>query len=305
MEILDTPINKLRPDPDQPRKSFNPDRLSELAQSIKTTGIINAIEVDKNFVIVTGEYRWRAAKEAGLKTVPCKVVDLTKEERFLRQIVENVQHTEMTPWDTGLALKRVLAKLPGNFARDKFHNGDHFQRGVKELSKIVGKSPAFVQEHLYLIEKASEPIKRAVKKGLPISQVRTITRAPEKYQKAMEMKVLKGEFKTRDGGLHVVEALKREQGNPDKVQKLLSIDYSKFKTSQDVGQVVRKISPNLADHINQSFEPVEQLSLITDELTKWLEDYSPKSLGKLHIGVALVNLAATRDAVDKWLKKKN
>jgi ParB family chromosome partitioning protein len=95
MQILQKNINEIRPDPNQPRKNFPEKRIREMAKSILTEGIINPIEIDKDGVIITGEMRWRSAKEAGLTTVPVKVID-PGENRFRRQVIENVHHNTMT-----------------------------------------------------------------------------------------------------------------------------------------------------------------------------------------------------------------
>jgi len=99
-------VSKIKPDPKQPRKYFSKESIEELAASIKEHGVIKNIEIDKDFLIVTGENRWRAAKKAGLHKVPCRIVDLNDDSRFERQIHENVHHTPMSSWDLAMALKK-------------------------------------------------------------------------------------------------------------------------------------------------------------------------------------------------------
>ena len=80
-KYISIPIDKIRPDKNQPRKSFDEDALKGMAVSIKNEGVINAIEIDEKFIIITGEQRWRAAKIAGLKEVPVKIIENITEER--------------------------------------------------------------------------------------------------------------------------------------------------------------------------------------------------------------------------------
>src|SRR3989344_4249364 len=101
-------IEKLHPDPNQPRKYIDEDALKEMAVSVKNEGLINPIEVDGKFVIITGERRWRAAKIAGLKTVPIGVLEnISAKDRFIRQMQENLHQDTMSAWDTAEALDKI------------------------------------------------------------------------------------------------------------------------------------------------------------------------------------------------------
>lgn len=101
-------VSKIKPDPKQPRKYFSKESIEELAASIKEHGVIKNIEIDKDFFIVTGENRWRAAKKAGLHNVPCRIIDPNDETRFQRQLHENIHHAPMTEWDLAMALKTYV-----------------------------------------------------------------------------------------------------------------------------------------------------------------------------------------------------
>ena len=68
MELTEIPVTKIRRDPSQPRSSFEDEEIEDMAKSMKTTGLINTIEVDPSGMIITGERRWRAAKKAGMST---------------------------------------------------------------------------------------------------------------------------------------------------------------------------------------------------------------------------------------------
>ncbi len=90
MKIVNVLLSKIKPDKNQPRQTIDEEHIKEISQSIVTEGVINAIEIDENNVIITGEQRWRAAKLAGLKEVPCKILKITPELRFRRQVIENL-----------------------------------------------------------------------------------------------------------------------------------------------------------------------------------------------------------------------
>ena len=127
-------VDDITPDPNQPRKHFNQKELESLAHTMETQDIINPIEVDDDNVLVTGERRWRAAKIAGKKKVPCIRWAGTLEERFERQVVENLHHDKLTEQDRDAA----LVKLWGG--------GAHTTQA--SLAKAVGMSRESVRDVL-------------------------------------------------------------------------------------------------------------------------------------------------------------
>ncbi|MCX6705438.1 MAG: ParB/RepB/Spo0J family partition protein, partial [Candidatus Woesebacteria bacterium] len=165
MEIIEIEIDKIKPDSDNPRTVIEEEELKEMAQSIITEGIINPIEVDKDFMIITGERRWRAAKLAGFKTIPAKIMDLDKNQRFLRQVVENIQHNAMSDWDTANAFKKIIEAGWLKSSQPKSSpipiTRDH---GVRWLSRKIGKSKDYITEKLDILE-ASGDFQQAVKCG--------------------------------------------------------------------------------------------------------------------------------------------
>lgn len=99
--------NEISPDPNQPRKEFNDEEIASTAFTIESQGIINPIEVDENYVIVTGEIRWRAAQKAGMKQVPCIIWQNGSDKRFERQVVENLHHHQLSDRDREAAIVKL------------------------------------------------------------------------------------------------------------------------------------------------------------------------------------------------------
>ena len=128
-KVLDIDIQNIRPNPNQPRKVFDPDALMELRDSIISQGVLQPIlveEIAENvYVIVAGERRYRAAKMAGLKTVPCIVRNFTDLQRMEVSLIENIQRESLNPVEEARAYAYLLT-----------------QSGIKqdELAKKVGKS---------------------------------------------------------------------------------------------------------------------------------------------------------------------
>jgi ParB family transcriptional regulator, chromosome partitioning protein len=109
-------IARIHPDPSQPRRTFDPDRLDELVASIKAEGILQPIvvrfdtETDR-YVIVHGERRWRASKRAGLREVPAIVRDVPVERRLVQQLMENVVRDDLNAVDRAAALRALHGQL--------------------------------------------------------------------------------------------------------------------------------------------------------------------------------------------------
>ena len=104
-------INKVEPNKDQPRKSFNEDSLIELSESIKQHGIVQPLVVankDDYFEIIAGERRWRAAKKAGLKEVPVVVKDYSPQEIMEIALIENIQREDLNPVEEAMAYQRLI-----------------------------------------------------------------------------------------------------------------------------------------------------------------------------------------------------
>ncbi len=114
-DIRTLPIEKVTPNPNQPRREFDEASLMELAQSIERDGIIQSIVVRENgpdsWQIIAGERRWRAANLAGLKEVPVSVRTANDEKTMELAIVENIQREDLNPIDLALAFHRMADEL--------------------------------------------------------------------------------------------------------------------------------------------------------------------------------------------------
>ena len=136
------PVEKIYPNPHQPRKSFQEEKLIELANSIKTKGIVQPLIVRKkkgtkeSFEIVAGERRWRAAQRAQIHELPVIIKEFTDIEVLEIAIIENVQRADLNPIEEALGYKNLM------------ENFDHTQDG---LSKEIGKSRSHIANLLRLL----------------------------------------------------------------------------------------------------------------------------------------------------------
>jgi ParB family chromosome partitioning protein len=122
-------INKIKCDEEQPRKLFDSEKIAELAESIKTHGIIQPLILRKHledqYIIVAGERRWRAAKMAGLKEIPSIIMELSDRDILEISLIENIQRQDLNPIEEALAYRKLL---------------NDFNITQEELSKRIGKS---------------------------------------------------------------------------------------------------------------------------------------------------------------------
>lgn len=303
MQILNLPINKIIRDPNQPRHTFKKEKIDELAATIKTVGVINPIEVSKEpdglYKIITGESRFRACKQLGMPTVPCKILEISDSDRLLRQVIENIQFANLTPLETAHALERLLASLPAKLVRDNKHTNPRYQKGYKELAEMIGKDINFVRTYLDLLEQPKE-LQTAIEQGLPVTHLTSLAYVPKEHKQTFKQKLLAGQFKTRDGSRHVAEAIKR---NPDKAKQLLAIDYSKYKTTLAVTDAVAKISPResiLEQHIIDSMKAPEELAEIYKKLKTWCQNYPLETIGSFHISEILITFQTILEEIKNW-----
>jgi ParB family chromosome partitioning protein len=144
-EVLELEVEKIRTSPLQPRGSFNPDKLEELADSIKEKGIIQPIivrKMDKGYEIVAGERRLIAAKKIGLSLIPAILAEnLSREGTLEISIIENIQREDLNPVDEAKGYRRLM---------------DEFGLTQEDLCKKVGKGRTTISNTLRLLNLPEE-----------------------------------------------------------------------------------------------------------------------------------------------------
>lgn len=150
--IQKIPVGDISPNKDQPRKYFDTQALEELAQSIKRYGVLQPLVVSKageSYVIIAGERRWRAAKQAGLKRVPVVVRSAEVLEQLEIAIIENVQRVDLSPLEQALSIGRLH---------------DQFSMSYGDIAKRLGKAPTTVNNIVRLLQ-LPEEAKQALRDG--------------------------------------------------------------------------------------------------------------------------------------------
>jgi len=138
--VIDLLVREIFPNPNQPRKHFDEEKLSELVSSIQEHGVIQPIVVtklDKGYQIVVGERRWRAAKSAGFETIPAVIKELTPQARVAVALVENLQRHDLNALEEAEAFRVLM---------------DGYGLTQEGLSKQVGRSRPHITNTLRLLQ---------------------------------------------------------------------------------------------------------------------------------------------------------
>ncbi len=146
-------VSHIRPNAAQPRRDFDEDALTDLAASIQEKGVIEPLIVrrgpaSKEFELIAGERRWRAAKMAGLEEVPVVIVEATEEESLELAIIENIQRQDLNALEEAEAYRHLMG----------------FGLSQEEVARRVGKGRATVANYLRLLGLPDE-VKEALREG--------------------------------------------------------------------------------------------------------------------------------------------
>ena len=171
-------ITEVEPNREQPRKNFNQESLEELAESIKTYGVIQPIVVSKRdgyYGIVAGERRWRAAKIAGLEEIPAIIRDDDEQTNKEIALIENIQREDLNPYEKALGIRHLM---------------DKYGMTQEEVSKKIGKSRSSVSNTvriLYLAPDVLELVKQGKLTEGHCKALAGITDPKRQYEVAVRM----------------------------------------------------------------------------------------------------------------------
>ncbi|AYN66454.1 ParB/RepB/Spo0J family partition protein [Euzebyella marina] len=148
LQIENIPIGKIKPDPKQPRKTFDEKQLQQLSDSIKEFGVLQPITVrksGKDFIIVMGERRFRASKIANKKTIPCIVRTYENDEVLEVQIIENLQRKDVGPTEEAEAIAYLSDKYQPSEIAKRLGRTDNFIRQRLKLAGLIDGFKHFVR----------------------------------------------------------------------------------------------------------------------------------------------------------------
>lgn len=139
--ICEIPVGQITPNPNQPRREFDPVALKELSDSIKELGIVQPITLrdqgDGTYLIIAGERRWRASQMAGLQTIPAYVRTVDDENMMEMALIENIQREDLNALEIALAYQHLL---------------EQYNLTQERLSERVGKNRSTITNYLRLLK---------------------------------------------------------------------------------------------------------------------------------------------------------
>jgi ParB family chromosome partitioning protein len=182
----EVPVASIRPNPHQPRRTFEPTALQELADSIQTHGLLQPLLVTPaadGFVLIAGERRWRASQLAGLTAVPVVVREVAPQDMLALAVIENVQRADLNAVEAGEAYQHLI---------------DDFGLTQAEVAAIVGKSRVSVANTVRLLGLADDVLSLVSAGQLSEGHGRALLPlADPAEQLAMARRVLGGEWTVR------------------------------------------------------------------------------------------------------------
>lgn len=203
--------------PNQPRKNFDEKALKELAQSIKTNGVIQPIIVTKKgdrYIIIAGERRWRASQLAGLKTVPCIVRNYTDREICEIAIIENLQREDLNPIESARAIKQLI---------------ETFDLTQEVVADRIGKSRPAVANTLRLLTLTPEVVNMIEAGKLSAGHARClITVEDPKIQVELALKACDNKISVRELEKYIKQLAKGNNGQKQAEPQSLELkDFAK------------------------------------------------------------------------------
>ncbi|MCI8394869.1 MAG: ParB/RepB/Spo0J family partition protein [Bacilli bacterium] len=214
-DILEIPLSEIRSNPYQPRKVFNEETLQEMAESIKELGVVQPIIVKKSikgYELVAGERRTKAAKLAGLDTIPAIIKDFNDQEMMEIALVENIQREDLNPIDEATAYDNII-RMSG--------------MTQEEFARKFGKSRSYVTNMLGLLNLPNNTKRLVQNKKLSMGHARALSKI-EDNQKIDELatRVVVNSVSVRD-----LEKLIAESDLPKKNKIIRAVDTKSIRNS--------------------------------------------------------------------------
>lgn len=179
-------IDRVSPNPDQPRKHFAPQAMKDLTESVRLHGVLQPLFVrkkDADYIIIAGERRYRAAKEAGLTEVPAIVLDVDDATASEISLIENIQREDLSPAEEAQSYQTLMKT---------------FSWTQEELAKKIGKSRSYVANTLRLLKLDPLFLEALTENLITANQARSLLMVPPENRNHVMEKLLIGNISIRD-----------------------------------------------------------------------------------------------------------
>ena len=250
------PLQKAEPNPDQPRKVFDPEALQELADSIAENGIIQPLTVREAdggyYQIIAGERRWRAARMAGIEEIPVLIVDADDEKAAKLALIENLQREDLNPMEEAMGYQRLMSE---------------YGLTQEETAKAVTKSRSAVANTLRLLQLPEAIAEMVSDRRLTPGHARAVMTVPgEKRQLAAAQKICALQLSVRQAEM-MCKSLAREKKTP--AAPPLQVDYigeCEKSLSRKLGRGVKIVCGKRKGRFELEFYGSEDLEVLLEAL---------------------------------------
>ena len=252
------PLHKIEPNPDQPRRDFDPEELEELAESIRTHGVIQPLTVREMpngyYQIIAGERRWRAARMANLSDVPAVIIEADDKKAMELALIENLQRQDLNPLEEALGYQTLM---------------NEYGLTQEEAAGRVGKSRPAVANALRLLGLCPEVQERVRKGELSAGHARAILQLKsEKKQQEAAQKIVALGLSVRQAEL-LCKNMSKEPV-PQK-KEVFAVDYvaeCEKSLSKHLGRGVKIVNGKRKGRFELEFYGQEDLQNLLDALMK-------------------------------------
>ncbi|MBZ4671376.1 MAG: ParB family transcriptional regulator, chromosome partitioning protein [Clostridiales bacterium] len=204
-KVVQLPVEKIVPNPHQPRKNFDDAELHMLAESIKQNGILQPLsvrKVDDGYELISGERRLRAAKLIGLENVPCIVVDITERNSAVLAIVENIQRQDLSFFEEAIAIEKLI---------------DFYGMTQEDAAIKLGKAQSTIANKLRLLKLSEKEMEMIAENGLTERHARALLR-----------------LNTPEQRLYAIERISKGKLNVERAEKLVDEILSDQKEKESI-----------------------------------------------------------------------
>lgn len=221
--VIELKINEIEPNVGQPRKKFDDEKLMQLSESIKEHGIVQPIIVRKEdnvYKIVAGERRWRAARLAGLSTVPVIVKELSNRQVMEMALIENIQREDLNPIEEAEAYERLL---------------NEYKMTQEELSKSIGKNRSTIANIIRLLSLCDKVKEHLINGEISSGHARALLSLEnEELQKKVCSEIIEKSLSVRE----TENFVKRIQKKDVEVKKIKFEDENIQKIEDDLKKIL-------------------------------------------------------------------
>jgi len=248
-KVVNVEILKISESKSQARTYFDPNKLEELSESIKKSGVLQPIIVqqvgNENYQLIAGERRLRASKSAGLKTIPCLVKDVSDKDAAVLGLVENVQRSQLNTIEEALGYKSLK---------------ETYGLSAKEIGLLVGKSRPFIA-NLLRISNLSNAVQDALKNDrVSFGQARPLIVLDHNLQDRLLSEIIRTSMNSRQ----VEEKVSELNGKSSLSEEVI---HAKSELENLVGSKVQIKKIGKSFKVNLNFQDFEKLKQFINNLS--------------------------------------